>query len=77
MLREIDERHRARKEAETRADAEFVIDRGTKRRLEAERVAKGKKEEATRNAAMDFIYGGKLKNADDEAAPAAKRQRMA
>ncbi|KAL1666284.1 hypothetical protein GGF50DRAFT_87503 [Schizophyllum commune] len=76
-LREIDEAERARKEAEARANAEFVIDRGTKRRLEAEMVAEEKKEKATTHAAMDFIYGGKLKNADDEAAPAGKRQRIA
>ncbi|KAL1727752.1 hypothetical protein EV714DRAFT_286282 [Schizophyllum commune] len=77
FLRKANEKQRARKEAEARANAEFVIDRGTKRRLEAERAAEEKKEKATTHAAMDFIYGGKLKNADDEAAPAAKRQRMA
>ncbi|KAI4525714.1 hypothetical protein K525DRAFT_265783 [Schizophyllum commune Loenen D] len=77
LLRKANEEQRARKEAEARANAEFVIDRGTKRRLEAERAANEKKEKATTHAAMDFIYGGKLKNADDEAAPAAKRQRMA
>ncbi|KAL1706321.1 hypothetical protein EV121DRAFT_201628 [Schizophyllum commune] len=77
FLRKANEKQRVRKEAEARANAEFVIDRGTKRRLEAERAANEKKEKATTHAAMDFIYGGKLKNADDEAAPAAKRQRMA
>ncbi|KAI5826313.1 hypothetical protein K523DRAFT_311696 [Schizophyllum commune Tattone D] len=77
FLRKANEEQRARKEAETRANAEFVIDRGTKRRLEAERAAEEKKEKATTHAAMDLIYGGKLKNADDEAAPAAKRQKMA
>ncbi|KAL1681048.1 hypothetical protein EV122DRAFT_206538 [Schizophyllum commune] len=77
FLRKANEKQRARKEAEARANAEFVIDRGTKRRLEAERAAEEKKEKATTRAAMDLIYGGKLKNADDEAAPAAKRQRMA
>ncbi|KAL1715746.1 hypothetical protein EV715DRAFT_206843 [Schizophyllum commune] len=77
FLRKANEKQRARKEAEARANAEFVIDRGTKRRLEAENAANEKKEKLTTRAAMDFIYGGKLKNADDEAAPAAKRQRMA
>ncbi|KAL1691629.1 hypothetical protein GGG16DRAFT_124772 [Schizophyllum commune] len=77
FLRKANEEQRARKEAEARANAEFVIDRGTKRRLEAERAANEKKDKATMHAAMDFIYGGKLKNADDEAAPAAKRQRIA
>ncbi|KAI5899057.1 uncharacterized protein SCHCODRAFT_02522487 [Schizophyllum commune H4-8] len=76
-LREIDEAERARKEAEARANAEFIIDRGRKRRLEAEMAAKEKEEKATMDAAMEIIYGGKSKKVDDEAMPAAKRQRTA